>query len=108
MSMKSPNSSSFVGFLCVLLGSSLLPFGSQVFSEEFRNLSARHYIGSSESDDAGYVEFEITDTTDILLRHVGPSLPSSLDYLSDPTIELYDALDVLIGSNDDWGGDAAL
>lgn len=71
-------------------------------------ISTRHKLGSEESNNTVLVDFEIAADTDILFRHIGPTLANFgvPGTLPDPVLEVYDATNNMIGSNDHWG-DAA-
>ncbi|MEY2585090.1 MAG: large repetitive protein [Verrucomicrobiota bacterium] len=73
------------------------------------NISARGLVGTD--DDViigGFILGDGNESPRIVIRAIGPSLKSAgvTNPLSDPVLELHDSDGVLIGSNDDWTGDA--
>lgn len=68
------------------------------------NISTRLHVGTNEN--VGIAGFIITGSSSksILIRALGPSLaPFNVpDILQDPTLELYDANNTLIASNNNW------
>jgi len=74
------------------------------------NLSARGMAGSGANVlIAGFV-INGTTSEKLLIRAVGPSLPSFPPggALADPQLKIYDTNGNVVGANDDWGGSAAL
>jgi hypothetical protein len=75
-------------------------------SSKLSNLSTRGFVCSG--DDVligGFIVGDVANAT-IILRGLGPSLPSSVGTtVSDPILTVYDSNGVVIGGNDDWQDD---
>ena len=65
------------------------------------NLSTRLNVGTDENVLIGGFIITGSDTEEVVLRGIGPSLPLE-GLLANPRIELHDSSGALIASNDDW------
>ena len=65
------------------------------------NISTRLRVETGDDVLIGGFIVTGTHTKTVLLRAIGPSLPLA-GFLANPTLELYDAAGLLLGSNDDW------
>lgn len=67
------------------------------------NISTRAFVGTG--DDiviAGFTVGNATSVDNIIVRGLGPSLPSSLGVLNDPKLEVRDANGATLAANDNW------
>jgi uncharacterized delta-60 repeat protein len=68
------------------------------------NISTRGLVQTGDDVMIGGIIILGTDSQEVLLRAIGPSLPVT-GALADPTLELHDKDGVIIASNDNWRSD---
>ena len=70
---------------------------------EPQNISTRANVGTGDNVLIGGIIISGNDPTIVVLRAIGPSLPSGVTgVLADPTLELHDSTGAVIASNDNW------
>jgi hypothetical protein len=69
------------------------------------NISTRGPVGTGENVMVGGFIVTGTQSKRVIVRALGPSLPSLLGTLPDPVLELHDSSGGLIASNDNWRTD---
>ncbi|HEY3663940.1 MAG TPA: hypothetical protein VGL24_12380 [Chthoniobacterales bacterium] len=69
-----------------------------------QNISTRANVGTGDDVLIGGIIITGTDTKQVVLRGIGPSLGVSnvTGLLADPVLELYDASGALVATNDNW------
>lgn len=69
-----------------------------------QNLSTRGNVGAGEDVLIGGFIITGNDDKEVVLRGIGPSIPSSevMNSLADPTIELVDSTGATVATNDNW------
>ncbi len=74
-----------------------------------QNISTRGLVGLGDDVLIGGIIITGTDTKQVVLRAIGPSLAiSNVDgVLADPTLELYDSTGALVAMNDNWMDNSA-
>ncbi|MDQ3546241.1 MAG: hypothetical protein M3429_06955 [Verrucomicrobiota bacterium] len=74
-----------------------------------QNISTRANVGTGDNVLIGGIIITGTDTKQVVLRAIGPSLSISNvpDVLADPVLELYDVDGMFIATNDNWMDNSA-
>ncbi len=93
--------SSIEGLSLDVLGYDLIPLNS---ATTLANISTRVRVGAGENVLIGGFIISGTAPKTVLLRALGPSLPSGLGVLPNPSLELHSG-NAVIASNDDWQSD---
>lgn len=73
----------------------------QAVDSKLANISTRGFVQNGDDVMIGGTIVLGPESTDVLIRAIGPSLPVS-GAMADPTLELHDSNGVIIASNDNW------
>ena len=75
---------------------------------EAQNISTRANVGTGDNVLIGGIIITGTETKQVVLRGIGPSLGSTVSgVLADPVLELYDGDGMLLATNDNWMDNSA-
>ena len=83
------------------------PSGPHPIPSQLLNIATRMRVLTGDSALIGGFIITGSEAKRVIIRGIGPSLTGIQGALANPTLELFDANQILLGSNDDWKSNGA-